>query len=250
MGDHARARPRHRAGHLSEAGARRHHTVSDTDGEPHRPYRSETQRASGSEGRAMTAHVAAVVTNTFPAPSIDYAGVSPMLVVFGFAVVGVLLEAFLPARLRSVVQLPVALLGLIGGFIAVVALAGAHRLAAEKAVALDGPTLFLQGTILALAFAGLMLVGERSFDEGGGSFVGQAATVPGTRDERAVPRQRMQTEVYPLLMFAVGGMLLFPAANDLLTMFVALEVLSLPLYLMGGLARRRRLLSQEASLKY
>ena len=51
-------------------------------------------------------------------------------------------------------------------------------------------------------------------------------------------------------MFAVGGMLLFPAANDLLTMFVALEVLSLPLYLLCGLARRRRLLSQEASLKY
>ena len=52
-----------------------------------------------------------------------------------------------------------------------------------------------------------------------------------------------QTEVFPLLFFAVGGMLLFPASNDLLTMFVALEVLSLPLYLLCGLARRRRLLS-------
>ena len=45
-------------------------------------------------------------------------------------------------------------------------------------------------------------------------------------------------------------MLLFPAANDLLTLFVALEVLSLPLYLLCGLARRRRLMSQEAALKY
>ena len=45
-------------------------------------------------------------------------------------------------------------------------------------------------------------------------------------------------------------MMLFPAANDLLTLFVALEVLSLPLYLLCGLARRRRLLSQEAALKY
>ena len=45
-------------------------------------------------------------------------------------------------------------------------------------------------------------------------------------------------------------MLLFPASNDLLTMFVALEVLSLPLYLLCGLARRRRLLSQEAAVKY
>ena len=52
------------------------------------------------------------------------------------------------------------------------------------------------------------------------------------------------------MLFAVGGMMLFPAANDLLTMFVALEVLSLPLYLLCGLARRRRLLSQEAALKY
>jgi NADH-quinone oxidoreductase subunit N len=45
-------------------------------------------------------------------------------------------------------------------------------------------------------------------------------------------------------------MMTFCAANDLLTMFVGLEVLSLPLYLMCGLAKRRRLLSQEAAVKY
>jgi proton-translocating NADH-quinone oxidoreductase chain N len=45
-------------------------------------------------------------------------------------------------------------------------------------------------------------------------------------------------------------MLLFPASNDLLTMFVALETLSLPLYLLCGLARRRRLLSHESAMKY
>jgi NADH-quinone oxidoreductase subunit N len=60
----------------------------------------------------------------------------------------------------------------------------------------------------------------------------------------------VQTEVYPLATFAIGGMMLFVAANDLLVMFVALEVLSLPLYLISGLARRRRLLSQEAAVKY
>jgi NADH-quinone oxidoreductase subunit N len=37
-------------------------------------------------------------------------------------------------------------------------------------------------------------------------------------------------------MFSIAGMLLFPAANDLLTMFIALEVLSLPLYLLCSLA--------------
>ena len=47
-------------------------------------------------------------------------------------------------------------------------------------------------------------------------------------------------------MFALGGMLLFPACNNLLLSFVALEVLSLPLYLMAGLARRPRRPSPRA----
>jgi len=75
--------------------------------------------------------------------------------------------------------------------------------------------------------------------------------VPGSAEEReGLLAGLNHTEVYPLTLFAVGGMMLFPAANDLLTMFVALEVLSLPLYLLCGLARRRRLLSQEAAMKY
>src|SRR5262245_18208100 len=45
-------------------------------------------------------------------------------------------------------------------------------------------------------------------------------------------------------------MMLFVATNYLLAMFVALEIFSLPLYLMCALARRRRLLSQEAAMKY
>ncbi|MPZ96298.1 MAG: NADH-quinone oxidoreductase subunit NuoN, partial [Propionibacteriales bacterium] len=69
-------------------------------------------------------------------------------------------------------------------------------------------------------------------------------------EREASTRGLEHTEVFPLMLFAVGGMLLFPASNDLLTMFVALEVLSLPLYLLCGLARRRRLLSQEAAMKY
>ena len=60
----------------------------------------------------------------------------------------------------------------------------------------------------------------------------------------------MQTEVFPLALFAIGGMMVFPAATDTVTLFVALEVLSLPLYLLCGLARRRRLISQEAAVKY
>lgn len=45
-------------------------------------------------------------------------------------------------------------------------------------------------------------------------------------------------------------MMLFASANNLLVLFVSVEILSLPLYLLTGMARRRRLLSQEAALKY
>jgi NADH-quinone oxidoreductase subunit N len=81
--------------------------------------------------------------------------------------------------------------------------------------------------------------------------VGQASALPGSLEDLELARTgRVQTEIFPLAMFAFGGMLVFPACNNLLLMFVALEVFSLPLYLMAGLARRRRLLSQEAAVKY
>jgi len=190
------------------------------------------------------------VVGDIVAPGIGYAQVSPLLVVFGVAVVGVLVEAFLPRRARYPVQVALAVAGIVGAFVAVALLAGDNRVVAEGAVAVDGPTLFLQGTILLLSLGGVLLVAERGL-EAGGAFAPQAAVLPGSEQERAaVASGATQTEVFPLTMFAVGGMLLFPAANDLLTMFVALEVLSLPLYLLCGLARRRRLLSQEAALKY
>ena len=97
----------------------------------------------------------------------------------------------------------------------------------------------------------MLTVAERSLDAQGSAFTAQAAALPGSLLERTVTSAGItQTEVFPLTLFATGGMMLFPAANDLLMMFVALEVLSLPLYLMCGIARRRRLLSQEAALKY
>ena len=52
----------------------------------------------------------------------------------------------------------------------------------------------------------------------------------------------------PLFLFAVSGMLLFPAANDLLMLFVALEVMSLPLYLLAGMALDGEWVRQMADL--
>jgi NADH-quinone oxidoreductase subunit N len=199
-----------------------------------------------------------LAVTTIPTPHIEYGQLSPMLVVFGVAVVGVLVEAFAPRAQRRGLQLALTLGGLAAAFILTILVAATSSLftdgspghvAAMGAVGVDGPTLFIWGTILVLAFVSVMLIAESSRDDE--TFVAQAATTPGSPEERAAQLAGVaHTEIYPLTLFAVGGMLLFPASNDLLTMFVALEVLSLPLYLLCGLARRRRLLSQEASVKY
>ncbi len=63
---------------------------------------------------------------TINAPSIEYAQISPILIVLGAAVVGVLVDAFVPRSSRRNVQLAVALVGLVAAFVAVVLLAG-HR---------------------------------------------------------------------------------------------------------------------------
>ena len=138
-----------------------------------------------------------------------------------------------------------------GAFVAVCLNAGTREIAVNGAIVIDPPALFVQGAILVFAFLTLLLVAERGLDPSGDAFAASAATVPGSEDEReAVAAGLQQTEVFPLLMFSIGGMLMFPASADLLSLFVALEVLSLPLYLLCGLARRRRLISQEAALKY
>jgi NADH-quinone oxidoreductase subunit N len=195
---------------------------------------------------------AGTTPGSFQAPKVDYAAVSPMLVVFGAALLAVIVEAFAPRAQRFLVQVVLSALGIAAALVAVVLLALNDKevVTAGGAVVVDRPALFLQGTILVLALLAVLTMAEQSAGESG-TFTAQASATPGSRDEDAARRAGLvQSEVYPLMLFSIGGMLLFPASDDLLTMFVALEVLSLPLYLLCGLARRRRLLSQEASLKY
>ncbi|WP_029117979.1 NADH-quinone oxidoreductase subunit NuoN [Mycobacterium sp. URHB0044] len=182
-----------------------------------------------------------------PAPSVEYGLLSPMLIVFGAAVAGILVEAFLPRSGRYRAQLAVSTGALVAAFAAVLLLAGHHGSAVMGSIMVDGPSLFLQGAVLLTSTVAIALIAESRLI----SFAPQGSVVPGSvEEEQAVRAGIVQTEVFPLFMFAVGGMLVFCASADLLTIFVALEVLSLPLYLLCALARSRRLLSQEASLKY
>ncbi|MCQ8192113.1 NADH-quinone oxidoreductase subunit NuoN [Streptomyces rugosispiralis] len=215
---------------------------------------------------AATVHslwtTAAAAPDKIPSPDIEYGQLSPTLIVLGAAIVGVLIEAFLPRRQRYVAQLFVSVVALAAAFAAVIGLAAGDygtskaRVAAMGAIAVDGPALFLQGTILLVALVAVFTFAERRLDpvvHGNrvDSFAAQAAAVPGGDAEKAAVKAGFTTtEVFPLVLFAVGGMLVFPSANDLLTLFVALEVFSLPLYILCALARRQRALSQEAAVKY
>src|SRR5690606_33896851 len=56
-------------------------------------------------------------------------------------------------------------------------------------------------------------------------------------------------EYYTLLLFSVAGMMLMAQAADLIIVFLALELLSIPLYVLAAFARPRAE-SEEAGLKY
>ena len=185
-------------------------------------------------------------------PSIEYGVLAPLLIVIAGAIIGVIIEAVAPRESRHSSQVAISLASLILALIVLIANGEAVGRVAMLSVVIDGPTVILQATILIFSILGILLIAERSLDESGqGAFAAQASATPGTPAERtATVAGLTQTEVFPLTLISVSGMLLFPASADLLTLFVALEVLSLPLYLMSGMARRRRLLSQEAAVKY
>ncbi|MDT7576154.1 MAG: NADH-quinone oxidoreductase subunit, partial [Pseudonocardiales bacterium] len=200
------------------------------------------------------------------APAIDYAALMPVLVILVAACLAVLVEAFLPRYQRWPAQVTLSILAIAVAGLSLALYAGTSSpqgtTTLSDAVAVDRPTLFLWGTLLALGLGSVLLIADRSVEPGGAflasaaarAAVGGRASADDDEEDRGygAPGQAptMQTEVFPFTLFALAGMMTFAAANDLLTMFVALEVLSLPLYLMCGLARRRRLLSQEAAVKY
>jgi NADH-quinone oxidoreductase subunit N len=183
---------------------------------------------------------------SFTAPVLSYTILSPMLILLGGALIGVLVEAFVSKALRPAVQLTLTLGSLLLALMQVWRIRGQQSVtAAMGSVIFDGPAALLQASILVISIIAVFLIADTE------NFTALAAALPGSNEEREAVRTGNQvTEVYPLTLFAVSGMLLFPVASDLITLFVALEMLSLPLYLMAGLSRRRRLASQESALKY
>jgi NADH-quinone oxidoreductase subunit N len=161
-----------------------------------------------------------------PTPVLVFNPVIPELVLCAMAIVGMLYEAFARRSLRQV-HLVIALAGL--------AVAG---IAALKLWNWTGDPTVLGDSIAADRFtvlATLILV------------IAAAFGVIAYTHEAASGRLAFRGEFYPLVLFATAGMVLIAAANDLIVVFIALEILSLSLYVLTGLGGSR---SNEAAMKY
>lgn len=178
---------------------------------------------------------------------------APLFVVFIGAVIGVALEGLVPRLHRPLVQpwwTAVVMIGALGWTV-VDWNRGEGMLTAKASLVLDGPTWAAWALLLVFGLLSLLLFADRRVGGGESPFVAQASAIPSSQAERdAIAARQEQTEVFPLLLFSIMGMMSFVAANDMITMFVSLEIFSFPLYILATMARRRRLLSQEAGLKY
>ena len=121
-------------------------------GRPARPRRARSRRGGREVSSVASVHslwtVAAGAPGKIPAPHIEYAQLAPTLIVLGAAVIGVLVEAFVPRRNRYYSQLLLSLVALAAAFAAVIGLAaggfgsskahiaamGAHRRRRPRAV--------------------------------------------------------------------------------------------------------------------
>jgi len=182
----------------------------------------------------------------------NYVAMLPLFVIAGGALLGLLVEAIVPRGHRFLLQAWLASLTIVAalGFTGRNWYDGnARHLAGLNSFSLDAPTTLCWFGLLAFGLGAVILAAQRF--NGASSFTSMGVAIPGSEEEREAELAGGEhTEVFPIMLFALFGMLMFPAATDLLTAFIGLEVMSLPLYLLCGLARRRRLISQEAALKY
>lgn len=159
-------------------------------------------------------------------PVIDLGPVLPEIALVLAAIAILLVGAFRPAIARDAL-LAIAVAG-IGVAAASTVWLWSRRgpvTVLEGAVAVDRFSVVARAVILVIALLALLVGRERAEGDG---------------DDRP--------EFGALVLFATAGMTLLTAATDLIAVFLALEVLSLALYVLTGMSSRAR--AAEASMKY
>jgi NADH-quinone oxidoreductase subunit N len=159
-------------------------------------------------------------------PTIDYHAFAPEIVLTVAIVVCLLVDLFVPRRPELVARL--ASIGVLGALIPVLTLAadGADRSMFGGAFVVDNYALVFMGFFLVAAYVALLI----SFD-----YISEGDYYRG--------------EYYVLLLTSVLGLLVMACARDLISIFVALETISIPTFVLAGW-RKHDTKSNEASLKY
>lgn len=160
-----------------------------------------------------------------PVPTIDVLPVLPVVIVAATALLILVLGVVIPRRSTQVLAL-LTLLGLGAAAAAALFLWGESGVAYGGMLATDNLSLFF-GLVLIAGAALTVLLSWEYLDREGISY----------------------GEFFTLILLALAGMMFLAAGNDLLVIFLALETLSLALYILVGFARERRS-SEEAALKY
>ena len=158
--------------------------------------------------------------------STDLTAILPTLILMGWATGLLLVGLIIPAQQKSTIVAWLSLVGLSAAFLTSVLRWDNPVSGFDGAVVLDNFSLFLN---IVFAIAGLLTV---------------LLSIHYLCD-----RQIARAEYYPLLLFSVSGMTLMSSVNDLTILFIALEMLSIPLYVLAGFARPA-LASEESALKY
>jgi len=168
-----------------------------------------------------------LATFAFVAPKIDYHAFAPEIVLTSVIVVLILLDALLGDRAKPLMA-SLAGIGLLAAAIPVVTLAynGDGRSMFGGAYVVDNFALVLKALFLLAAYIVVLLstnyIAEGDYWEG---------------------------EYYQLILASVLGMMVMASARDLISIFVALELLSIPAYMLAAW-RKRDARSNEAGLKY
>ncbi len=155
----------------------------------------------------------------------DFLAILPPLILAGWGMILLLVDLLIPPE-RKTTTAWLSLLGPAGALVAVLALWNRPLAGFQGMVILDPYALFLDLVfIVALALSvpvSLRYLKDRGIERG---------------------------EYYSLLLFTTSGMMLMGAAADLIVVLIALELLSIPLYILSGLARPDPA-SEESALKY
>ncbi|HVM08118.1 MAG TPA: NADH-quinone oxidoreductase subunit N [Acidimicrobiales bacterium] len=164
----------------------------------------------------------------FISPTLDFHALAPEIILVGVLVVVVLFDLFADETRKFLIP-SIAAFGVLGAMLPLISLAlegDDVRTMFGGAYVSDDFALVLKGLFLASGYL-VLLMSNRYIEEG----------------------DYHRGEYYTLLLSSLLGMVVMCSARDLIGIFVALELLSIPAYLLAGW-RKRDLKSNEASLKY